>query len=108
MLKGYEQREQLRYEYDRDRMKEVTIKANKNDIYGKEDMLNLPRHRVNCPDFVECKIDYKCMNYNSTYVKCTNCTLAQTGDYCKKGHIHNEKTFAMMISRERIELDAEE
>jgi hypothetical protein len=110
MLRSYEQREQLRYEYQRDQMKEVNIKANKRDIYGKEDMLNLPRHQIytHCTDFVECPIDYKCRNFDSTYAKCRSCVLHETDGICKKKHIHTEKVFNMMISRERIDLDAKE
>ncbi|HZG71048.1 MAG TPA: hypothetical protein VEY51_05850 [Chondromyces sp.] len=107
MLKKYEERLQLREEYERERIKEVHIKAKKSDRYGKEDMLNLPRHRMygKCLDFEECPIDYKCRNYNSTYMKCVNCELVKTGEICQKKHIHNPETFNMMISRERIDLD---
>lgn len=110
MMKSYEQREQLRYEYQRDQMKEVTLKANKRDIYGKEDMLNLPRHEManKCADFVECPIDYKCRNFDSTYIKCQNCVLHETDGICQKKHIHTEKAFNMMIARERIDLDGKE
>ncbi|MEC1657207.1 hypothetical protein P9D81_20375 [Bacillus haynesii] len=110
MMRSYEKRRQLREEYEQNRMKEVTIKANKKDQYGKGDMLNLPRHRMygKCVDFVECPIDYKCHNYNSSYVKCQNCPLHETDDICKKKNIHHSKSFNMMISRERIDLDGSE
>jgi hypothetical protein len=110
MLKGYEKREQMRYEFERDQMRTVNIKAKKTDVYGKEDMLNLPRHQIQnkCMNFEECPIDYKCRNYNSTYTQCRTCVLHKTDGICQKKHIHTTKAFNMMISRERIDLDDKE
>ena len=107
MLKKYEERLALREQYEQERMKTVNIRAKARDRYGKEDMLNLPRHRIygKCVDFEECPIDYKCRNYNPTYMKCVNCELAKTDDICKKRDIHHPDTFNMMIARERIDLD---
>jgi hypothetical protein len=105
MLKSYEKRLELREKYERERIREVTIHAKKRDRYGKEDMLNLPRHQTNCPNFVECPLDYKCRNYNPTYIACVNCKLHEIDGICHKNEIHNEATFAFMISRERIDLD---
>ncbi|MCD7910919.1 hypothetical protein KC480_05190 [Bacillus velezensis] len=110
IIKKYEKRKQIREEYEQSRLKEVTIKANKKERYGKGDMLNLPRHRMydKCADFVECPIDYKCHNFNPSYLKCLKCPLLETDDICRKKDIHHSKTFNMMISRERIDLDASE
>ncbi|PVC75115.1 hypothetical protein C2I27_04310 [Priestia megaterium] len=109
MMKGYVEREEMRLQYEQEKLKEVSIKANKRDIYSKEDMLNLPRHQMyaKCTDFVECPIDYKCRNFNSSYMKCQNCELHKTDSVCMKPHIHTEKALNMMISRERIDLDDE-
>lgn len=107
MMRSYEHRQMMREEYQRTQMKEVNIRAGKKERYGKENMLNLPRHHIygKCVDFEECPIDYKCRNYNSTYVKCQNCILVQMDSICKKQHLHNPPIFEKMISRERIDLD---
>ncbi len=70
---------------------------------GKE----LPRHRVNCPSFVECPIDYKCRNFNPSNQQCWSCELYKSDDVCLKPEIHNDKNFQMIFSRERIDLDDE-
>jgi hypothetical protein len=71
----------------------------------KDTQTDLPRNRTNCPSFKECPIDFKCINYDSRFVACHNCTLHETDDICQKPNLHNEKTFSMMITRERIELN---
>lgn len=72
--------------------------------------LDLPRHRVasKCQAFLECPIDFKCRNFNSSYIACRGCTLNETDDVCKKPHLHNDRTFNMLIKRDRIDLDGQE
>jgi hypothetical protein len=98
--------EAYRWEQDQDK-KTQSILSNSVRDFKESDGLNLPRHIINgkCVDFVECQIDHKCHNYNSSYIKCQNCVLHETDGICKKKHIHNEKTFAMMIKRGRVNLD---
>ncbi|PGC56698.1 hypothetical protein COM24_07755 [Bacillus toyonensis] len=106
-FKSYEQRQEMRSNYEKDRMKEVSVRANKRDIYGKENMLDLPRHRIygKCRYFEECPIDYKCRSYDSSHVKCQNCELVKTDSVCMKKHIHNPPIFEKMIARETIDAD---
>lgn len=100
-----EDREQLKEEYLKERITQVNVEAKRRHVYGKEDMLNLPRHIKNCPRFLECPIDYKCRAYDSTYQECRDCILHEYNGICHKKELHNEKIFNMMITRERIDLD---
>jgi len=102
-----EERIKLKEEYLKNRLKTVNITAKRRDNFSKEDKLNLPRHYTNCPNFLECPFDYKCRNYNPTYIACVNCKLHEIDGICYKKDIHNEFTFAYMISREKIDLDNE-
>ncbi|CDQ41775.1 hypothetical protein [Virgibacillus salexigens] len=97
----------LREQYLKNRVTRVDAKVNNKDVLGKEDMLNRPRHQTNCPSFRECPIDYKCLNYNPTYLECRNCTLHEADGICHKKDIHNDRVFEMMITRPRLDLDAE-
>lgn len=107
ILKKYEKREHIREEYEKNRIKVQTIRARNQDIYDREDKLNLPRHHTNCRWFEECPIDYKCKAYNPTYLKCQNCHLHNENGICHKKELHNEKNCEMMIARPRINLDEE-
>ncbi|MBR2245626.1 hypothetical protein [Oceanobacillus profundus] len=98
-------RDALREQYEKTRIKRVDLNANSRDVYGNEDMMNLPRHQTNCPSFVECPIDYKCRNYNPTYVACVTCPLHKTDGICHKKELHNEKTYNMIITRQRVDID---
>lgn len=97
-------RKALLEEYERTRIRRVNLTARKRDNYSKEDPLNLPRHRTNCLWFEECPLCYKCRNYDSKYVKCLTCNLNKTDGICHKRNIHTPEAFAMMITRERIEV----
>jgi len=97
-----EQIEKLKEDYKRNRTERVDLKLKKGTVLSNEDMLNKPMHLVDCADFVECPIDFKCRNYNPTYVKCVQCPLHEIGGICHKKELHNEKAFDKLITRPKI------
>jgi hypothetical protein len=101
----HELREAYLHEQQTDERHRDNLRRSVKDFKDQSDPLNMPRHQVNCPDFVECQFDFKCRNYSSTYVKCQNCILHETDGICFKDRIHTEKAFNMMITRGRIDLD---
>lgn len=107
ILKKYEEREKQRLEYEQNRIKRVDLKADKKAVFDKEDKLNLPRHRVlpKFPHMQECPLCFRMRGYNLSIVSEGNYVREHPDDFCMKPHIHNEETFVMMISRERINLD---
>lgn len=74
------------------------------------DPLSMPRHRVlpKFPHMRECPICFRMIGYNTASVRESNYMNNHPDDFCMKPNIHNEKTFTMMISRERIVLDGKE
>lgn len=102
-----ELREAYLWEKEEEAKNNSTLAQSVRDFKDEKDPLNMPRHRVHtkCQAFLECPIDYKCRSYDSSYMACRSCTLAETDDVCRKPHIHNERTFNMLIKRDRIDLD---
>lgn len=100
-------RRSMMEQYKAGQMKQESFKAKKGHVLSKEDMLNLPRHKVvhNCSAFDECPLCYKCRSYNSSHLACRDCVLAEEGSICNKEK-HNEQVLNMMVRRERIDLDA--
>lgn len=82
-----------------------TIRLNRNQVIGKEDMNNLPRHKTNCHWFQECPIDYKCRAYDPKYLKCVNCKLHEEDGICHKKELHTETILSKMITRPYVDLD---
>jgi hypothetical protein len=93
------------YLWEQEQKKGVSVKTGKNQVLGKENMMNLPRHKVHtyCSDFQECPICYKCRSYDPAYEKCRNCVLTQEKLHCNK-QLHSEPVLEMMIRRECIEI----
>lgn len=104
-----ELREAYNYEQLEDQKSRDAITKSVKDFKDDKNALDLPRHRMygKCPSFLECPFDFKCRNYNPAYVACVNCVLHETDDVCRKPHLHHDKSFNMLISRERIDLDEE-
>jgi hypothetical protein len=100
------ERAEIRERYLAEQMRSETIKMNKRTVIGKEDMLNLPRHKVvhQCSAFQECPLCYKCRNYDSSHMACRQCILAQEKLLCNT-QLHTEQVLNMMVKRERIDLD---
>ncbi|WP_067923624.1 hypothetical protein [Alicyclobacillus shizuokensis] len=103
------ERRELVERYKQERIRQVNLTAPKSAIYGKEDMLNLPRHRVlhKCHNFEECPLCYKCRAYDPKYESCRRCVLAKEGLLCDTSY-HRTDIINRMITRERIDLDAKE
>jgi|SRR5579875_1305987 len=94
------------YLYEQEQKQSRKISLDKKTVISKEDMLNLPRHKVNCPDFEECPLDYKCRNFNPKYMKCQNCILNQDGQICNT-KLHTHEVLSVFIKRSRVNLDEE-
>lgn len=108
IMKNYEKREQMREEYEQDRMKKSTLTIGSKENFSKEDPINKPRHLTNCPSFQECAVDYKCRNYDPKYMDCLKCVLHETKGICFKKELHTDKNLSMLMSRETIDLDAKQ
>lgn len=69
---------------------------------------DMPRHRVlhKFPHMQECPICFKIRGYNEAVVKEYNYMQDNPDDFCMKPQLHHDKSFNMMITRERIDLDA--
>lgn len=100
-----EQRERLIEDYKKNRMRQVNVTASKQHVYGKEDMLNLPRHKVYywCANFEECPLCFKCRAFDPRSAKCLSCELFKGTELCNKA-THTPKAISMMKSREVIEI----
>lgn len=107
ILKGWEEREEQRYEYEKNRIRTETVKIDgrKNIAKDSEDHRK-PRHMTNCPSFVECAFDYKCRNYDSSIMACVNCKLHEVNGICHKKELHTDANMSKLITRPRIDLDA--
>lgn len=105
LMKNYEKREDMRDEYERDRIKRSTATIGLKDNFSKEDVMNKPRHLTNCPSFQECAIDYKCRNYDSQFLMCQMCVLHETNGICFKKDLHTDKNMSKLLTRERVVLD---
>ena len=103
-----ELRESYLYEQQQDDRSRGQMAQTIKDFNDDKDTLNMPRHRMHgkCLSFKECPIDYKCRAYNPSRLACRNCELHETEEVCMKPELHNEKNLAMIMSRERIDLDA--
>jgi hypothetical protein len=101
-------RRELVEQYKAEQMKVNHYKAKKGEVLSKEDMLNLPRHKMwgKCLAFQECPLCFKCRNYDPSHLACRNCELNKEGLICNTQK-HNEKVLNMMIRRERIDLDGD-
>ncbi|SFJ65494.1 hypothetical protein SAMN02799624_05401 [Paenibacillus sp. UNC496MF] len=100
------ERHEIRERYLAEQVKTNTFKMDKRTVLGKEDMMNLPRHKVHgyCSAFQECPLCYKCRNYDSSHQACRDCVLTEEKLHCNT-QLHNERVLNVMIKRERIDLD---
>lgn len=55
--------------------------------------------------FIECPLCRKNRNIYSRFLREYNHMQRYPDDYCMKPHLHNDKSFNMMIRRPRIDLD---
>lgn len=104
------ERRELREAYNHEQLEDEKSRSKLGDsVHSFKDEVNLnqPRHRMRgkCASFIECPFDFKCRNYNPTYIKCLNCELNETDDICKKPRLHNEHYYNQLIIRERVNLD---
>lgn len=102
-----ELRELELWERDQSNRAKDSLQNSVNTFKDDYDALNRPRHRAleNGINFHECLICNKNRNINSVLLHEYNYMKDHPEDFCMKPHIHNDKTFAMMIQRPRIDLD---
>lgn len=100
------ERGEIRERYLAEKMVKNEYKLDKRTIIGKEDMMNLPRHKVAyyCSAFQECPLCYKCRSYNSSHEACRKCVLTEEKLHCNT-ELHSEHVLNIMVKRERIDLD---
>jgi hypothetical protein len=109
MSERMELREAYNWEQSQDDKVRNTVESSvKNFKDNNHDPLNMPRHRVlpKFPHMQECPFCFKMRGYNTAYLSERNYMEENPDDFCMKPHIHNERNFNKMITRERIDLDA--
>lgn len=105
-LRNWENRESLRDEYERTRIKRVDAKIDGRQSITKDSEDHVkPRHQTNCPSFRECAFDYKCRNYDPRMMECVTCPLNETKGICHKRELHTDANMSKLISRPRLDLD---
>lgn len=110
MSERMELREAYNWEKAQDDKSVNSLSRSVKEFKDEEGLKDLPRYRMigKCAEFIECPIDFKCRNYNSSHIKCVNCVLHETEEVCMKPELHNERNFNMLYAkrqRERIDLD---
>lgn len=106
LIRKWEDREELRDDYEKNRIKRVDAKIDGRQSITKdsEDQVK-PRHKVNCPSFQECAFDYKCRNYDSRMMECVTCPLNEVDGICHKRELHNDANMSKLIRRPHLDLD---
>lgn len=106
----HELREAYLWEQAEDEKVRSKLSDSVKNFRDEQDPLNMPRHRVlsKFPHMTECPFCFKIRGYNTAVLSERNYMEDHPDDFCMKPHIHNERNFAMMITRERIDLDGKE
>jgi hypothetical protein len=111
MSERVELREAYNWEQSQDDSARHHMKESVKDFKDNtNDQLNMPRHRVlpKFPHMQECPFCFKMRGYNLSSISERNYMDRNPDDFCMKTSIHTEKAMNIMISRERIDLDAKE
>lgn len=108
MSERMELREAYNWEQSQDDSSRHQIKRSVKEYKDDKDALNMPRHRVlnKFPHMRECPICFRMTGYNTAVIKEARYMEQYPDDFCMKPQIHNERSYEMMITRERIDLDA--
>lgn len=110
MSERMELREAYNWEQSQDDKARSSMERSVKEYKDDTNPLDMPRHRVlpKFPHMQECPICFRMRGYNTSNVRESYYMEQHPDDFCMKPNIHNEKTFAMMIARERIDLDGKE
>lgn len=97
----YEEQEKERHVH---RVQE-SVKQFKDEL----DPLNMPRHRTlhRFPYLTECPLCFKMKGIDLSRVKESLYFDHHPEDFCMKPHLHNDKTYHLLIRRPRIDLDGD-
>lgn len=107
MLERGELRELALWEQKQSDRARSSLENSVKDFQSEHNALDTPRHRAEERNisFDECPLCRKNRNINSKLLREYNHMIRYPDDYCKKRHLHNDKTYQMMIVRGRIDLD---